>query len=130
LVIFCCYLQDDAQVLCISNSKVSSLTIGSNYVYNEAHNYKVVLCTQKLTSLTASGRPTFKAPSAHDLPFLREVNIDYIFYNKPYDDSVMISWLQLLAHVKIMTLYFETLDQILRVSYFRIVSPLYLSCFL
>jgi len=71
LVIICCYLQDDTQVLCISNSKVSSLTIGSNYMYDETHNYKVVLFTPKLTSLTASGRPTFKAPSAHDLPFYR-----------------------------------------------------------
>ena len=103
LVIICCYLQDNAQVLCISNSNVSSLTVGSNYVYDKAHNYNVVLCTPKLTSLTASGRPTFKAPSAHDLPFLEEVNIDYIYYNKPYEDFVMIGWLQLLAHVKIMT---------------------------
>lgn len=111
LVIICCYLQDDAQVLCISNSNVSSLTVGSNYVYDEAHSYKVVLCTPKLTSLTASGRPTFNAPSTHNLPFLEEVNIDYTYYYRPHEDSVLISWLQLLANVQIMTLRFKTLVQ-------------------
>ena len=125
LVIICCYLQDNAQVLCISNSNVSSLTVGSNYVYDEAHSYKVVLCTPKLTSLTASGRPTFNAPSTHNLPFLEEVNIDYTYYYRPHEDSVLISWLQLLANVQIMTLRFKTLVQMLCVSYFKIFSPLY-----
>ncbi|KEH19643.1 F-box/RNI/FBD-like domain protein [Medicago truncatula] len=113
LVIICCYLQENAQVLCISNSNVSSLTVGSNYVYDEAHNYNVVLCTPKLTSLTASGRPTFEAPSTHGLPFLEEVNIDYTYPYRPCEDSIMISWLQLLANVKIMTLHFKTLVEIL-----------------
>ncbi|RHN40995.1 putative F-box domain, leucine-rich repeat domain, L domain-containing protein [Medicago truncatula] len=86
---------------------------GSNYVYDEAHNYNVVLCTPKLTSLTASGHPTFEAPSTHGLPFLEEINIDYTFPYRPCEYSIMISWLQLLANVKIMTLHFKTLFQIL-----------------
>jgi hypothetical protein len=115
LIIFGCYLQDDAQALCISNSNVSSLNIGSSYVYEEAHYYKVVLCTPKLTSLTTRGRPTFEAPSARNLPFLEQVKIDYTYYYYIYYEH----WMQLIANVKIVTLYYETFHHILRVSYFK-----------
>jgi hypothetical protein len=70
LVIIGCYLQDDAQVLCISNSNVSSLTVG-NCMYEEAHNYKVVFCTPKLTSLTITGRPHFPSPFCMQFTFSR-----------------------------------------------------------
>ncbi|XP_024628768.1 F-box/FBD/LRR-repeat protein At1g16930 [Medicago truncatula] len=115
LVIISCHLQDDAQALCISNSEVSSLTIGSNNLYvKEDRNYKVVFSTPKLTSLTINGPPSFEAPSASNLPFLEEVYIDYItYYYKPYEGRVMISWLQLLANVKIMKLSSDALDLIL-----------------
>ncbi|XP_045788947.1 F-box/LRR-repeat protein At4g14103-like [Trifolium pratense] len=115
LLIMSCYLEDDAQTLCISNSNITSLTVGGTKKYEEAHNYKVVFCTPKLTSLTITGRPTYLAPSACNLPFIEEVNVDYTFLYIPYEGLVMSSWLQLLANVKIMTLSFHTLEQILSV---------------
>jgi hypothetical protein len=120
LVIIGCYLQDDTQALCISNSNVSSLTV-DNYTYEKAHRYKVVFCTPKLTSLTMIGRPTFLAPSECNLPFLEEGNIDFDFFlNRPYEGLLVINCLQLLANVKIMTLSFNTLSMLHKVSYFSI----------
>jgi hypothetical protein len=119
LVIIGCYLQDDTQALCISNSNVSSLTV-DNCTYEKAHRYKVVFCTPKLTSLTIIGRPTFLAPSECNLPFLEEGNIDFDFLKRPYEGLLVINCLQLLANVKIMTLSFNTLSKLHKVSYFSI----------
>jgi hypothetical protein len=113
-----CYLQDDAQALCISNSNITSIIVGGTNKYEEARNYKVVFCTPKLTSLTIRGRPTFLVPSACNLPFIEQVNVDYTFRHTPREVLVMISWLQLIVSVKIMTLGFRTLEEILGVSYF------------
>jgi hypothetical protein len=119
------FLQDDAQTLSISNSNVSSLTIDNTHLFEEANNYKVVFCTPKLTSLTINGRPSFPVFACH-LPFLEEVNIVYSFLCLSNERLIVMSWLQLLANVKIMTLGFETLKMMLMVSYFSIFSPLYI----
>lgn len=115
LVIVEWYLQDDAHTLSVSNSNVSSLTIGSAHLCKQAGNFKVVLCTPKLMSLTINGRPIFSAPSACNLPFLEEANINYsqFFYGNEY--LIPVSWLQLLANVKILTLGFKTLAMMLMV---------------
>lgn len=130
LVITRCYLQDDAHALCISNSNVSSLTINTNYDldYEEAHNYEVVFCTPKLTSLTTAGHPTFKAPSAHDVPCLEKVKIDYCYHVAPHEYEFMCSFLQLLVNVKKLALCFEAFRCIEQVSYFRIFSRCYSYC--
>jgi hypothetical protein len=130
LLLMSCYLQDDAQALCISNSNITSIIVGGTNKYEEARNYKVVFCTPKLTSLTITGHPTFLAPSASNLPFIEEVNVDYTFPSIPYEHLVMSSWLQLLANVKIMTLGFHTLEEILSVSYFIFLEHLVMSSWL
>jgi len=126
LVIVEWYLQDDAHTLSISNSNVSSLTIGSTQLCKQADNFKVVLCTPNLTSLTVNGHPIFSAPSACNLPFLEEVSINYSQFLYRNDHLIPVSWLQLLANVKILTLGFTTLRKMLMVSYFSIISPLYI----
>jgi hypothetical protein len=123
LVIVEWYLQDDAHTLSVSNSNVSSLTIGSTKLCKQADNFKVVFCTPKLTFLTINGHPIFSAPSACNLPFLEEVNINYSQFSYRNDRLIPVSWLQLLANVKILTLGFTTLGKMLMVSYF---SPLYI----
>lgn len=115
LVIMRCYLQDDAQALCISNSKVSSLTINTNHhilEWEESHYYEVVFCTPKLTSLTTTGHPTFKAPSAENLLFLEEIKIDYCYHIAPGEYQLMSSFFKLFVNVKIMTLCFDALEYI------------------
>jgi len=94
----------------------------------EVDDYKVVFCTPKLTSLTIMvHRPTtFPAPSACHLPFLEEVNIIYSFHCKSNARLIVMSWLQLLANVKIITLDFETFKMVLMVSYFTMFSTLYI----
>jgi len=131
LVITRCYLQDDAQALSISNSKVTSLTINTNYhllEWEESHYYEVVFCTPKLTSLTTTGHPTFKAPSAQNLPFLEEVKIHYCIHMAPGEHKLMCSFLKLLVNVKIITLSFDALEFIEEVSYFRTFSLCFPCC--
>ncbi|WJX33700.1 hypothetical protein P8452_21882 [Trifolium repens] len=85
--------------------------------YEEAHNYEVVFCTPKLTSLTTAGHPTFKAPSAHDVPCLEKVKIDYCYHVAPHEYEFMCSFLQLLVNVKNLALCFEAfrcIEQTLR----------------
>jgi hypothetical protein len=126
LIIFDCYLQDDAQGLCISNSKVSSLTMAM-FLLDYRNTYKVMFCTPKLTSLTINGtNPSFPAPFAYNLTLLEELNFDYCPVFNLMREDILISWLHLLAKVKIMTLNFHILDRIVNVSYFSILSPLHI----
>ncbi|CAJ2661099.1 unnamed protein product [Trifolium pratense] len=109
LVIFDCKLQDDAQgVLCISNSKLSILAIGT---MNRRHSniHKVILCTPKLKSLTMMGiPPIFPAPSTCSLTnLLEELNFDCSYGSMGED--ILISWLHLIAKVNIMTLSYKFL---------------------
>ncbi|KAK2425180.1 F-box/FBD/LRR-repeat protein [Trifolium repens] len=100
LAIMCCQLEDDAQGLCISNSKVSNLAIGT---LSHSNIHKVILCTPKLTSLTINGTPPiFPAPYTYNLTLLEELKFDCRFGDTMGED-ILISWLYLLAKVKIMT---------------------------
>ncbi|WJX69778.1 hypothetical protein P8452_53964 [Trifolium repens] len=103
LAIFACSLQDDAQGLCISNSKLSNLAIGT---LSPSNIRQVILCTPKLTSLTINGNPpTFPAPYTYNLTLLEELRFDcWCGKLSTMRENIMISWLRLLAKVKIMTL--------------------------
>lgn len=128
LVLDRCNLHRDAKFLCISNSKLSCLSIGSTI---QEVVYKVVLSTPNLNSLTVM-RDLIHQVSASDLSFLDQVNIDvetYFHTNIERTYSALISWLQVLAnYAKIMILSSSTL-KILNVSYFCILSPFYFSYF-
>ncbi|XP_045802996.1 putative F-box/FBD/LRR-repeat protein At1g78760 [Trifolium pratense] len=109
LAIFSCGLQDDAQGLCISNSEVSNLEIGTfKPHYYKIH--KIILCTPKLTSLAINGdRPTFPAPSTCNLTLLEELKFD-CWFGYTMGEGILISWLHLLAKVQIITLNHGILD--------------------
>jgi hypothetical protein len=120
LVIMSCRLQDDAQGLCISNSKVSNLAIGT--LDRNSNIHKVILYTPKLTSLTINMTPPiFSAPYTYNLTLLEELKFDCRFGDTMGED-ILISWLYLLAKVKIMTLNFNILELMVNVSYFSLVS--------
>ncbi|CAJ2661100.1 unnamed protein product [Trifolium pratense] len=108
LVIFACKLQDDAQGLCISNSKLSNLAIGTMNRRSNIH--KVILCTPKLKSLTIIGiPPIFPAPSTCSLTnLLEELKFDCM-YGSTMGEDILISWLHLIAKVNIMTLSYKIL---------------------
>ncbi|KAJ1397221.1 Leucine-rich repeat domain superfamily [Sesbania bispinosa] len=109
LVLDRCNLHRDANFLCISNSMLSSLTIGSTI--QEAA-YKVVLSTPNLNSLTVMRDPIHQV-SACSLPFLEQVNIDveaHFHTNFERTHLALISWLQVFAdYVKTMILSSSTL---------------------
>jgi hypothetical protein len=126
LAIFACSLQDDAQGLCISNSKLSNLAIGT--LSPTSNIREVILCTPKLTSLTINGNPpTFPAPYTYNLTLLEELKFDcWCGKLSTMRENIMISWLRLLAKVKIMTLSTLILESMVNVSYFSIFSPLHI----
>ncbi|KAL6513502.1 hypothetical protein OROGR_020988 [Orobanche gracilis] len=112
LVIKCCYLNDDAKVkfLCITNSELSSLTL-SNLDLDYTEDYAVVLCTPKLSSLTAQGRSINQLSSSCNLPFLRQGHFDVnIHGDLPKKGLVLISWMQMLTNVTMMTLRWSTIN--------------------
>lgn len=110
-------LHQGVKFLCICNSNLSSLTIGSTI--QEAP-YKFVLSTPNLRYLTVMRDPLHQL-SACKLCFLEQVSIDceayfHTHFERTY--SALISLLQVLAdYVKIMILSSSTL-KILHVSYF------------
>ncbi|XP_045802999.1 F-box/LRR-repeat protein At3g26922-like [Trifolium pratense] len=107
LVIYTCNLQDDAQGLCISNSKLSNLAIGTSNSHSNIH--KLILSTPKLTSLTIDGiPPIFPAPSTCNLTLFEELKFDCLDGDTMGED-IFISWLHLLAKIKIITLSFKIL---------------------
>jgi hypothetical protein len=65
-------------------------------------------------------------PFAYNLTLLEELNFDYCPVFNLMREDMLISWLHLLAKVKIMTLNFHILDRIVNVSYFSILSPLHI----
>ncbi|WJX74771.1 hypothetical protein P8452_58387 [Trifolium repens] len=110
LAILNCRLEDDAQGICISNSKVSNLSIGAFYPLSNT--YKVILCTPKLTSLTISKIcSTFPAPSTCNLTLLEELKFDCMheISKSIMGEDIFIGWLHLIAKVKMMTLSFTFL---------------------
>jgi len=118
LVIRFCSLHDDAQVLCISNSALSSFTI------YETQTYQILLYTPNLTSFTIRGSASLQLFSTCNLSFLEEVNIDVSWDGNWTEKSSMMSsnivrWLQVLANVKKLTFTSWYPFQImLHVSYF------------
>ncbi|XP_061361122.1 F-box/FBD/LRR-repeat protein At1g16930-like [Gastrolobium bilobum] len=114
LVIEGCSLDDGVKVLCISNYNLSSLTICNNYRLSSFENDIITLSIPNLNSLTIMRAPIYQLSFACNLPFLEEVNIDTSYFTHPHNtDIVFISWLQVLANVKIMTLSCFTLKEIL-----------------
>jgi hypothetical protein len=117
LAILNCRLQDDAQGICISNSKLSNLAIGPFYPLSNI--YKVILCTPKLTSLTIYNiSSTFSAPSTCNLTLLEELEFDcsHEMHESTMGEDILIGWLHLIAKVKMMTLSFTFLKLVVNVS--------------
>ncbi|GAU48230.1 hypothetical protein TSUD_184100 [Trifolium subterraneum] len=113
LVLEHCNLHSSANFLCISNSRLSNLTIGSNI---QEVGYKIVLSTPNLNSITLLGDIIHQL-SISDLSFLEQVNIDvkadfHIGLEITY--SGLISWLHVLAnYVEILTISSSTLEVLL-----------------
>lgn len=109
LVLDRCNLHHGAKFLCICNSNLSSLSIGSTI--QEAP-YKFVLSTPNLRSLTVMRDPIYQL-STCNLSFLEQVNIDIEAYFHTHFERTylaLISLLQVLAdYVKIMILSSSTL---------------------
>lgn len=97
-------LRHGTDVLCISNSNLSSLTILDTF--KEAH--KIELATPNLRSLTITIDPIHKL-TACNLPFLEEVNISCRRTDLS-NGLALISWLQVANNVKMMTLCSRTLE--------------------
>jgi hypothetical protein len=117
LAILNCRLEDDAQGICISNSKLSNLAIGPFYPLSNI--YKVILCTPKLTSLTIYNiSSTFSAPSTCNLTLLEELEFDCMheMHESTMGEDILIGWLHLIAKVKMMTLSFTFLKLVVNVS--------------
>ncbi|WJX75454.1 hypothetical protein P8452_58986 [Trifolium repens] len=113
LAIYKCVLQDDAQGICISNSQVSNLAIGSFYPLSKI--YKLILSTPKLTSLTIKDiSTTFPAPDTCNLTLLEELKFECM-HGSTMGEDILIDWLHLIAKVNIITLNFQFLRLILNV---------------
>ncbi|XP_027357276.1 F-box/FBD/LRR-repeat protein At1g78750-like, partial [Abrus precatorius] len=102
-----CALHNDAEFLCISNSNLSSLTIHGAYL---AGVYKIMLSTPSLSSLTITDHYNHRFSSTCNLPVLEHVTIDTFCRTYVQTDLYIISWLQVLTNVKIMTLSSSTLE--------------------
>ncbi|XP_058729682.1 putative F-box protein At1g58310 [Vicia villosa] len=116
LVLECCNLHRGANLLCVSNSNLSSLTIGSTI---QEVGYKIVLSTPNLNSITLT-RDLIHQISVCNISYLEQVHIDveendHMFYEITF--SGLISCLQVLAnYVKILKLSWSTLKVLLRSS--------------
>ncbi|CAJ1952912.1 unnamed protein product [Sphenostylis stenocarpa] len=102
LVLRYCSLHGDAQMLCISNSTLSSFTI------YEGQTYQILLSTPNLSYFTIRGSASHQLFSRCNLSFLDEVNIDVSWDGSWAEKSSIISsnimrWLQVLANVKKLT---------------------------
>ncbi|XP_047166398.1 putative F-box protein At1g58310 [Vigna umbellata] len=102
LVLRYCCLNDDAKVLCISNSTLSSFTSC------EGQTYQILLSTPNLSFFTIKGSATHQLFSTCNLSFLEAVNIDVSWDGRWAEKSSIISsnimrWLQVLANVKKLT---------------------------
>ncbi|KAG4941658.1 hypothetical protein JHK87_045529 [Glycine soja] len=114
LMLIGCSLHDDAQVLRISNSTLSRLTIFGGKTY------QIVLSTPNLSSFTIlDSTVSHQLFSTCNLPFLGEVNIDMYRdggSDEGWDEksSIIMKWLHVLANVKMLTLYPRAFEIILR----------------
>ncbi|WJX81046.1 hypothetical protein P8452_63976 [Trifolium repens] len=112
LAFFGCRLQDDAQGICISNSEVSNLAIGSFYPPSKI--YKVILSTPKVTSLTIKDiSATFPAPDTCNLTLLEELKFECL-HRSTMGEDILLGWLHLIAKVNTMTLSLTLLHLMFR----------------
>ncbi|XP_020209560.1 uncharacterized protein LOC109794526 [Cajanus cajan] len=101
LVLKCFSLHDDARVLWISNSSLSSLKI-SHLLQKQV--WEVRLSTPKLSSFTIKGFACDQLSTTCNLSFLEEVNIFHRYLWETSSISTLLKWLKVLANVKILTL--------------------------
>ncbi|KAH1229362.1 F-box/LRR-repeat protein [Glycine max] len=109
------FLHNDAKILFISNSNLSSLKL-ENLKIRDTFQHKVVLSTPNLSSLTvcifgASSLSIQPLSSTCNLSCLEEGTIDIA---TDISHPVLIGWLQVFTNVKILTLSYETLKLILK----------------
>ncbi|KAG5133905.1 hypothetical protein JHK82_025093 [Glycine max] len=104
LVLKNCCLYDDAKVLCISNSNISSLNLNLYHPYKKP--YKIVLSTPNLNFLTIIGHGGHHISSTCNHLFLEEVNIRG-------KSPALLRWLQHFANTKKLTLSASTIESIL-----------------
>ncbi|OIV88998.1 hypothetical protein TanjilG_07622 [Lupinus angustifolius] len=108
LVMDHCYLLDATKVIHISNSRLTNLTIRS--FRGDGIAYEISLSTPNLSVITIKGLPDHKFSSMRNLPDLEKVKIEVSWYeNFPPNHLVLISWLQVFAKVKILTLSWSTI---------------------
>ncbi|KAH1229347.1 FBD-associated F-box protein [Glycine max] len=115
LVLNYCFLHNDAKILFISNSNLSSLKL-KNLKIRDTFQHKVVLSTPNLSSLTVYffGVSSFTIQplsSTCNLSCLEEGTIDIA---TDISHPVLIGWLQVFSNVKILTLSYQTLKLILK----------------
>ncbi|KAE9602704.1 putative F-box domain, leucine-rich repeat domain, L domain-containing protein [Lupinus albus] len=118
--------------LCVNNSTLTSLTINTSHQYDheEAHSYKIVLSTPRLTSLDTNGYLVYQLSSTCNLLYLEDVNFDVTcsFRNFPSKSLVLITWLHVFTNVTTMTISSKTLE-ILNVLLFHPSKRTNLPCF-
>ena len=127
LVLNDCFLHNDAKILFISNSNLSSLKL-MDLKIRDTFQHKVVLSTPNLSSLTvcifgASSLSIQPLSSTCNLSCLEEGTIDIA---TDISHPVLIGWLQVFTNVKILTLSYETLKLILKVSHFYLFYALFI----
>ncbi|KAL2334674.1 hypothetical protein Fmac_015887 [Flemingia macrophylla] len=101
---------NDVQVLFISNSTLSSLTI------TELHAYPIVLCTPNLRSFTIKGHAGHQLSSTCNLSFIEEVNlnVDGCATTGDGKTSIIIKLLRVFANAKTLALSFHVIQMILQ----------------
>ncbi|XP_019436421.1 PREDICTED: putative F-box/FBD/LRR-repeat protein At5g22670 [Lupinus angustifolius] len=118
--------------LCVYNSSLTSLSINTSHQYDfeEAHSYKIVLSTPRLSSLDTNGYLVFQLSSTCNLLYLEDVNFDVTcsFRNFPSKTSVLITWLHVFTNVRTMTISSMTLEM-LNVLLFHPSKRTNLPCF-
>ncbi|KAG4397375.1 hypothetical protein AAZX31_10G127700 [Glycine max] len=115
LVLKYCFLHNDAKILFISNSNLSSLKL-MDLKIRDTFQHKVVLSTPNLSSLTVC---FFEASSFTIQPLSSTCNLSCLeegTINIATDIShpVLLGWLQVFTNVKILTLSYGTLKLILK----------------
>ncbi|KAG4983235.1 hypothetical protein JHK87_027984 [Glycine soja] len=115
LVLKYCFLHNDAKILFISNSNLSSLKLVDLKI-RDTFQHKVVLSTPNLSSLTVC---FFEASSFTIQPLSSTCNLSCLeegTINIATDIShpVLLGWLQVFTNVKILTLSYGTLKLILK----------------
>ncbi|XP_014505544.1 F-box/LRR-repeat protein At3g26922 [Vigna radiata var. radiata] len=112
LILEGCSLHNNLNFLRISNSSLSNLTLDGSF---EAGYFQIDLCTPNLTSLTISGHTDHPLIASPDLSSVEELTIESrgnTCYHKT--ELLIISWLQWIRNIKLMTVSLSALDIILQ----------------